>query len=370
MDSKVGVLTFVWSRNYGAILQAWALQAVISSLGFDCELINFRRNHDRRFRQILSFLREGQVVRSAKEFLIELLNWRKHSRFNAFRRAEMRLSPRTCLNCGDLQTLSDQYDVMICGSDQVWNTELTQDAHTSYLLDFPANEHMLRIAYAASIGKESIDSSMLETFSRCLKRFDAISIREKSASDLIKSLACRDISAVLDPSLLLTMEEWTNLSAEVRLPTPYLLVYSFGSPPALRQLVDTVAEERGLNVVTFHKRRHYRREVARIPSAGPREFLGAFSKANFVITNSFHGTAFSIVFKKQFLSVATNNKSSRLRDLLDALDLGQRLVVDGSMKDLEVRSPIDYAHAEVKLSDLRKHSIAFLNTALHTTKTT
>lgn len=372
MRDRVGILSFAWSRNYGAKLQAYALQSVVSSLGFECEIINFRRKHDCRIRIILKLLRRGQVLRCAKEILIDLLKWRKHSRLDAFTTQQMRLSPRRCFTLGDLAKLSERYDAVICGSDQVWNPDLTLESQSCYLLDFPARKDMLRISYAASIGKSFINESLLEDFSRCLKKFDAISVREKSAAALIKSLTEKDVSSVLDPTLLLIREQWAPLCADVDINVPYLLVYSIGdeSSPIFKRLVEQVAQRRGLRVITFHKRKHYRNEMRRVPNAGPREFLGLFSKATFVVTNSFHGTAFSIIFKKPFFCVRSDNKNSRQRDLLNALDIGDRLVVDDSTTDAQVGSEINYAHVEEKLQILREHSIAFLKSALEITKAT
>lgn len=368
MGMRVGILTFVRSRNYGAKLQAWALQSVVSSLGFECEIIDFRRECDCRIREMLKLVKEGKVWQCAKELLIELLKWRKHSRLDSFVAQEMRLSAQTCFNLGDLAELSERYDAIICGSDQVWNPDLTQESQPCYLLDFPAKRDMLRISYAASFGKDFINESSLGLFSRCLKRFDAILIREKSASGLIKSLAGKDAFSVLDPTLLLTREQWATIGEDIDINEPFLLVYSFGSPPMLKVLAEQIAKERGLKVVTFHKRKHYRNEVCRVPNAGPREFLGLFSKAEFIITNSFHGTAFSILFRKPFFSLATNNKTSRIKDLLDALGLRDRMVDDGSITGAD--SEIDYAQVGSKLQVLREDSIAYLKSALQITKAT
>lgn len=370
MKAIVGILTFVWSRNYGAKLQAYALQSVVSSLGFECEIINFRRKRDCRSQEIVRLLRKGHVGRFARELAIDLLRWRKHSRLDTFTTRQMRLSPQTCFSLGDLAKLSERYDAIICGSDQVWNPDLTLESQSCYLLDFPVRKDMLRIAYAASIGKEFVDKTFIDDFSRCLKKFDAISVREKSAATLIKSLAEKDVSSVLDPTLLLTREQWAPLCADIDINEPFLLVYSFGTPPMLTKLAERISEARGLKVVTFHKRRHYRNEARRVPNAGPREFLGLFSKAKFVITNSFHGTAFSIVFKKPFLSLTTNNRASRIKDLLDALDIGDRLVVDDSTTEYEVGGVIDYDRIDAKLQVLREDSITYLKSALKITKAT
>lgn len=372
MGDRVGILTFPWSRNYGAKLQAYALQSVVSSLGFECEIINFRRKHDCRSQEIVKLLRKGHIGRFARELAIDLLKWRKHSRLDAFTMQQMRISPGRCFSLEGLAKLSERYDAIICGSDQVWNPDLTLESQLCYLLDFPDRKDMLRISYAASIGKEYINKTYIEEFSRCLKKFDAISIREKSATKLIKALAEKDVSSVLDPTLLLTREQWTLLCADININKPYLLVYSIGpeSPPIFKKLVEQIAQDRRLRIVTFHQRKHYQNEMRNVPNAGPREFLGLFSKATFVVTNSFHGTTFSIIFKKPFFCVRSDKKKSRQRDLLNSLDIEDRLVVDGTTTDAQVGSEINYAQVQENLQVLREHSITFLKSALEITKTT
>lgn len=367
MNLRVGILTFVWSRNYGAKLQAWALQYFISSLGYECEIINFRRRHDCRFRVILRLLKKGRVGQCAKEILIDCLKWRKHSRLGAFTKQQMRLSPKTCFSLDHLSNHSLRYDAIICGSDQVWNSELTLESQPCYLLDFPVRNELLRISYAASIGKSFINETMLETFSRCLKKFDFISVREKNAVDLIKSLADKKVSSVLDPTLLLSREQWLSLCAEVDIKEPYLLVYSIGSQeasPKFKNLVEQVAHRRGLRIVTFHRKKHFHNEISRVPDAGPNEFLGLFSKASFIVTNSFHGTAFSIIFKKPFFCMRPDNKNFRQKDLLDALDIGDRLIDNAPITDKQIDSEINYFCTDKKLQVLQGSSIEFLKSSL------
>jgi hypothetical protein len=370
MNARIGILTFVWSRNYGAKLQAWALQSLISSLGYECEVINFKREHDSRYRFIMGLMRGGQFGRCVREILIDFLKWQKHSRLDAFTTQQMRLSTETCLSSDDLSRISGRYAAIVCGSDQVWNPDLTRASQSCYLLDFPARKEMMRISYAASIGKNFINESLVEYFSRCLKKFDAISVREKSAVDLVMSLAEKDVTTVLDPTLLLNQAQWSPLCADVDIAEPYLLVYSIGPEPQgiFSELIERVAQRRGLRIVTFHQRVHYQNEIRRFPNAGPREFLGLFSKAAFVVTNSFHGTAFSLIFKKPFFCIRLDNLNSRQRDLLNALDIGDRLIVDASTTDSQIDSEIDHAHVEMKLQALRVSSITFLDNALQKTK--
>jgi polysaccharide pyruvyl transferase WcaK-like protein len=259
MKNKIGILTFIWSVNYGAKLQAWALQSVISSLGYDCELINFKRRQDKRISESLRHMKQGKIVQCVRELMLELLNLQKNMRFNAFTKNYIKLSPQKCFNLKGLRKISDRYDAIICGSDQVWNPAHAQDSQLAYLLDISSKKEIRRISYAASIGRDALDKSWELTFSRCLKKFDAISIREKSAVDLIKQLADKETPIVLDPTLLLTQEQWAQQCASVEINEPYLLVYSTGpeSPPIFKKLVERCAKERGLRIVTFQKRKRF-----------------------------------------------------------------------------------------------------------------
>jgi len=131
--------------------------------------------------------------------------------------------------------LSENYDAIICGSDQVWNPELTGESLLSYLLDFPEKEDLRRIAYAPSLGNDTLDEKWHDTFKRCLMKFDSLSVREKSTCAQISSLVGKEIPFVLDPTLLLPREQWLKYSKNVEIKEPYLLVYSFGFPPGFKK---------------------------------------------------------------------------------------------------------------------------------------
>jgi len=351
--------------NYGARLQAYALQSAISSLGFECELVNFKRRQDQRITESLRHLKQGKIGQGTRELLIEFMNIQKNIRFKSFTNNFINISPVTCFNQADLANLSERYTAVICGSDQVWNPTITQESQLCYLIDFPAKESMHRISYAASLGSDTLDKSWENTFSMCLKKFDAISVREKSACALISALVGKEIPSVLDPTLLLSREQWSKYASNVQIKEPYLLVYSFGFPPGVEKLIEQFAKNKGLKIVTFHKLRHFSNELNRYPNAGPREFLGLFSKADFVITNSFHGTAFSLIFKKPFFSV-TNKRGSRLKDLLTDLGIENRIVFSEGIKDaLFDEAEINYAEVDRRLSLLREHSMNFLKNSLY-----
>ncbi len=350
--------------NYGAMLQAWALQKAISSLGYECELINFRRRQDLRLQEILWNLKEGHISKGSRALMFEFLNWRKHMRFKVFATENSNLSPHPCHDLTSLAALSSTYGAIVSGSDQVWNPDLAEESLGCYLFDFPATAQTRRIAYAASIGSDSIDEAWHPMFRRCLERFDAISVRETSAVPLISALAAKEVTAVLDPTILIPLHQWHAISSDMVIREPFLLVYSFGTPASFRNIVHEVSNATGLSVVTLHKRKHYNNELGRFPYAGPQEFVGLFRKAAFVVTNSFHGTVFSVLFQKPFVSVINNKRGSRLRDLLKALDLEERLIhVDSELPGNPIED-LDYRNIEARLTHLREQSIQFLSDAL------
>jgi len=360
---KIGILTFAWSVNYGAKLQALALQSVVSSLGFECEVISYKRAGDRWIRETVNLLKSADVKRAVRGLLTETLNWRRSWRFRNFTSQHIRLSPETCFDADDLSLLSERYDAIICGSDQVWNPDLAREALPAYLLDFPEKRKFQRIAYAPSIGNEALEEKWHDTFTRCLGKFDSLSVREKSAAPFLQSLAKKEVTTVLDPTLLLPQEKWVPYQRDVNTMGKFLLIYSFGISSGLQKVAEYIAKNRGLKIVTFHKRRHYPNELNRYPYAGPGEFLGLFAEADFIITNSFHGTVFSIIFKKPFLSI-TDKRGCRLKDLLTGLGLEKRIILNDGIQAPVRNSDINYTEVDQKLSLLREHSSKFLTNAL------
>ena len=269
-------------------------------------------------------------------------------------------------------------DILIVGSDQVWNPFGTEDA---YFFGF-APDHNGKIAYAASIGTNSVSHAYLEHFTPLLNRFDFISVREESAKEILQQYVDKPIKVALDPTLLLTRDEWDKIAVQPAVPQPYIFVYLLGEKREHRRLIKKYAKTLGLKIV-FLPHVHFRFNPAdcffadyNLYDVGPREFVGLIKNAEMVITDSFHGCVFSIIYQKKFWALKRHkdsekeNMNSRLYTLFDSLGLQDRLIEDESTEydAKSLNRQIDYAHVEAKLNTLRKDSADFLLNAIESVR--
>ena len=362
---KVGILTFHNAINYGAVLQAYALQQTVVALGAECEIIDYRCPAvEKQYRR-----KKIKECANWKVYVNDILSLhrldKKKEAFRKFQFQNLILSERT-ENISE--TVSEKYDVIIVGSDQVFNPKNT-DGDSAYLLNF--NGKAKKTAYAASIGnnaflnlwqeKYGIDYKML------LGKFAAMSFREKEAADFATQLLGQTYRTVLDPVLLAGNPLWNRF---VR-PAPeeeYVFVYNLGNIPLLVDAVLKVQEKTGLKVYVANKDikgDFLFRQYQDISSASPEEFLKRLSNARYVLTDSFHGTAFSILFHKNFYSVGNpgkDNANSRLRCLLSELGLENRMISSVDGVDFDAIS--DYEEVDRKIQAMRDDSLAWLKTAL------
>ena len=231
---RTGLITFHFAHHYGAQLQALATMRAIQSLGHDCEIIDYRLPHTTRTNQL--FKKSGGVRGMASDAHTALhygAFQRRFRRFEAFVAEEMALSPRRYTAFEQLRADPPAYDVYVAGSDQIWNPYIFQDKQFDppFLLGFVREGR--RIAYAPSLGVPELPEDKAEELRRFLTPFSALSVREKRGQVLLREAAGRDARVVLDPTLLLTGEDWGELAAAPKRQGPYILCY-FVSDPARR----------------------------------------------------------------------------------------------------------------------------------------
>lgn len=332
MLKKTAVITFHRALNYGAILQAYALKRTLEKLGCDAAIIDYRCPHIESVYRPFDTRHCKNLSSKGKKCLKSVGLARKRRRFDRFAHDYLNLT-RPCKSREDLQKAVQGYDAVITGSDQVFNPDVT-GCDRSYFLDFVSNGTS-RIAYGASIGYAVFPQEHRDGFKELLERFNAISVREKSACDDIAALSGLSVGAVLDPTLLLSKQEWLDIAQTPKgLPERYVLVYMM---EGCRYVIDharKLARESGAKLVLINptlKQQVSCKDFVRYTCASPQEFVGAFAKAQAVVTNSFHGAAFSLIFQKDFYAEASNReKSSRIVDLLCSPGLTDRLLPDAS----------------------------------------
>ena len=251
------------------------------------------------------------------------------------------------------------YDAIICGSDQIWNTRLTGSLIPLYFCE--GIDAQKKIAYAASNGDDYVDIKHLPEFSKLFQNFDSVSIREAGLSSFLNDAGFHN-TCVLDPVFLLSYKVWDNI-AEIPDETNYLLTYSFDETPFFFTFAYKIARELGKKMIVFayEKKKNLPKDVKQYIIGGPKEFVGYIKNADFVITNSFHGTAFSIIYRKQFFCVPPKYGRERIDALLESMGLKNRIVEDDSEnKQIEV-----FDYSEDLLNKQIDKSKEFLNRALY-----
>lgn len=348
---KAGIMTFHFCDNYGALLQCYALRHTINTFpDINAEVINYNPNWS--FKEY-----ENPVIK--KRYLMKL------DRFDEFRKDCIGAVSPVIYDIND----AEKYNYYITGSDQVWNTSFSF-VNEHYFLDFVPQDAK-RISYAASIGLP-VDSPKLnkDMFEKYIPRFDNISLREKTHIPFVSQFTDKEVCSVSDPTLLLKSDDYDELCKDASYPDgDYLFLYFLAhddSEPLIINYANMIARKFNLKVVYSMPDvpvRLFKNESESAFSYGPKEFVSAIKHAKIVITNSFHGTIFSILHHTPFFTFLVQSMQSRITDLLGETGLSDRIVygyrpLSNDMLD------VDFSKADAVLEEKRKESMAFLKKAL------
>ena len=366
--TRTGLITFHFAHHYGAQLQAYATMRAIQGLGHDCDIIDFRLPHTTATNQL--FKRSGSV-RDAAANTHTALHYgafkARFDRFEAFVNEQMKLSPQRYTSFAQLKDNPPDYDVYVSGSDQIWNPYIYADKQfePAFLLDFVRKGR--RIAYAPSLGTPTLPAPYDEQFRQYLSAFDALSVREKRGQDLVRAITGREARVVLDPTLLLTGQQWGELAVAPKY-QDYILCYFVSDPGEAAAYALALSEKTGLPIVQLAgARRKIPGAKEIVFDAGPREFLGLFQHASYVCTNSFHGAVFSVQFDRPFFtSMSPKERAeptySRIYSLLSRLGCAERIV--GLDSTASIDAPMDYEAVHRNLDAARADSLAYLKAAV------
>ena len=338
---KVDILTIHFGINHGSVLQCLALSRTLENLGADVEVIDYVPARYKMWENVkikypakpllwkLAFLFASSLVRSPQKLI-----------FYRYLRRTLKLTKRYSTE-RDLLEGPPSADLFLVGSDQVWNSTYNGAADGSYMLPF-VPEGARRASYAASIGRDDISDADAKCFTRALPRFDGVSVREARATEILRGLGieCRQD---LDPVFLFGRDGWLELASKKAIGERYVLVYviaqNYGEMVAqAREIADRLQAK--LFVLSVRPIRSSGVDRNFI-FADPSDFLGLFSRAEFVVSNSFHGTAFSLIFHRPFLTYATRY-NSRIESILELTGLHSRLVRD-RFEDQQLDSGIEWA---------------------------
>ncbi len=358
---KIGILTFQKAINYGAVLQLYALQKIVRKLGVDTEVINYISP---KLKNDYKIIRRNDGLKNllASIFCAKAFYERKR-RFKVFEKKYFNLTDEL-YSKGDLSRICNEYDYLITGSDQVWNYTIT-NTDSTYMLDFVEDSNK-KISYAASFGVAQIPDKLKVWYKNLLQDFKAISVREKQGQAIIKSLCNKEVSVVLDPTFLLTKKDWTKLNISDTKNKKYILVYCLRRSNLLNEFAEKLKAKTGFEIIVLNPRIRNIYDKSSAYSSGPKEFIGLFMNAEYVLTNSFHGTAFSINFNKKFLvdldinsAISTN---SRLLNILSLLGLEDRIIDNIDIE--KMYQDIDYSKVNTILDEERRKSINYLKMSL------
>lgn len=330
---NIGILTFHNAINYGAVLQCYALCEYLRLEGNNVYVLNYSNEELLSCYKVFNwhrFVHRGNVIDVVHRFFYELslLKARKErsDKFNQFVNTKLNLIN---LDSADLSTL----DLVIIGSDQVWNTKLTHGFNDYYWGHFLRSDKTRLISYAASIGEYWARSQDVVAKS-LLAKFDDVSVRELDAKIRLSSLLPnKKIALSVDPTLLINKQSWSKLSISPKVREPYLLVYQVRKSDITIRIADEISKRLSLKVIYLSA------DVAGKNSnccrgASPQDFLGLFENASFVVCSSFHGTVFSLIFEKPFISVRLNDgKDNRVESLLSRFNAQHRFL--SSEKEIE-----------------------------------
>lgn len=361
---KVGVITFHSAHNFGASLQTWALQRVLKNHGMEASVINY---HPSVIDDLYNPLKgKYGLEKKIAEFKLRFQNpdsLKRYKKYTGFIRRNFNL-------LGDFSTYEElkeaklDLDAYIVGSDQVWNSEHIGGFDPAYFLDF-VKPGPLKISYAASIGRDFLLPIYHEQIRKSLESFTAISVREKSAKEPVQNLTTKEVDVVLDPTLLLEREEYDAIKTMPNIKEKYIFVYMMEHNPEVVAFANKVSNATGLPIVQRRPNKIFKNEIASCYTSDPGDFLGLIENAEYVITNSFHGTVFSIIYEKPFVSMLHSNTGSRTVDLLKALKLESHLLY--KPEEFEDFSMFEFKEPEKvkrRIKELRRKSLVFLLDAL------
>lgn len=384
---KIGIITYFYYYNYGTMLQAYALQLVIDKLGkgeCDAEIIDCRFGEkDLTWLDILKIRSKlffyyifeiRKVIRRANGKRINSKYKAKFSLrkqfFEKFLEEYCHLSPKTYGRSDGLYLAPPIYDIYVTGSDQTWSPKV--GLRDSLFLGFAPDEKV-RAAYAPSIGVASYSGEEKQYVKEHLRKYQFVSCREKYGSDILKQLSPVPVETVLDPTLLVNSEEWREIAIKSSVEGKYILCYFIGDRKYYRGFAEQLSKQLNLPLVfipvsylDFSQNENLKWET------GPREFLGLIDNAEVVLTDSFHGTIFSINFNKSFYSFIKHSgkkamDNMRIVDILERMNLLDRLKesYDGGEIDY---SPINYIGTNNLLQAERTNSESYIEKILQSVK--
>lgn len=353
---SIGIVTME-GENYGTILQAYALQQVISQKGTNVYTI-----HKQPKSQLFLFLRT-YIKRKKNVPVLDLQKLENDVR-NREKNVKMKVFYQKYICNRSYKTIAaatkgeKDTALFVCGSDQIWNPKFL--ANPFYYLKFASRDAQW-YSYAASLAVDCLSDTEKKEYRSLLSPFQMLSIREKTGYELLSGIFEKEkLRCDVDPILLLDCEEWEKLASKRFANQKYLLVYMLRPMKELLQEAKRLGQQMNLPVLYLGNNDFKMDGITTIRDAGVEDFLSIISNASFVLTNSFHATAFSALFEKQFLSAVISGTGSRVYDFLRELHLEDR-ILDWNQLEEALRQPIAYCEVKKQIQQKREASLQYLD---------
>ncbi len=361
---KIGIITIHKINNYGAVLQAYALNKFLRKNGNDVKTIDFRTPRVAESYKIYYPMRSlGNLVRNVQCAIYSKKLKTRNKKFNKFLENNV---PMTSAYYSDkeMEKAELDFDYYICGSDQIWNTHCT-NYRDSFLLSF-VNDKSKCISYAASIGESTIVDNLIPKFKKELSEFKALSVRELQGAKLISEITGREVKHVVDPVYLLTKKDWESIASKRIFNKPYILFYAVhnGDIEGMREFAKKIQKKlkmplvvinKNLKEMLYHNTKYY--------EAGPEDFISLIKNAELVCTNSFHAVSFSAILQTKFWvfsGAREKSTSNRIYSITDRLGLSDRVLNRNNSNSIDIMADIDFKAVQEKINYMVKDSKEFL----------
>lgn len=362
-EIKTATITFHKAINYGAILQTYALQQSIFSLNINNKIINYDCKY---ISDEYKLINTASIKRFIKSIILIKDFYYKRKNFERFIKKHIVLTNPVDKSILRGEIFNDEYNFFITGSDQVWNYEIT-NFDDAYFLNFVKDKRKIK-SYAASFGINYIPENLKLRYKKYLEAFSTILVREKTGSEIVENLINTKVNIVLDPVFLVNKNKWNEIASKTKfdnIKNKYILIYM--STPAIKLFAEKLAAKYKLPIIyisdlVLKKKNRIGKIEARL---GPEEFVSAIKNAKFVLTASFHATAFSIIFNKEFfININSEGKArgSRLIDVLNLLEINNREISSG--KIIEEFDSLNWESINKKLEIEKNRSIQELKRML------
>lgn len=371
---KIGILTFHKSINYGSVLQCWALRDILVKHGYDVEVIDYEPDS---YHQLYGLYQKGHTKHNINVFFVSYWIKRQNNLFAQFREEKLNLSKEKYKSDSDFTSLN-KYDVIICGSDQIWNLKAL-DCDPIYFLPFHADGR--KVAYAVSLNDATYkEEKANDDLRKAILDFDYLSVREKSGTDKLENFIDhqKKVDTCLDPTLLHKKADFDTIASNRVEKEPYIFLYNVWSGNDGFEAASRLSKRLNLPVYTGFMGRTLK-SVFKVEKNGikvekkytsPSDYVSLIKNAEWVVTDSFHGTAFSLIFEKNFISVnekmpdGSLKNDERLTNILGQLGLLERYITVDDVDTIDINKTIDFRTVTNKRMKMADESVNKLISAI------